>query len=277
MKEQIRIEAERMLRSRLLYVSLIIGCAIALVQFAAEVWPAAANPLKYYGGYYDSYPYTVFSKWIGGSSMSPYALTYRIILPMIATMPYALTYHMDIKSGYVKNVYSRTRRINYLAAKYIVTFISAGCVAVIPYLLNLYATSCVLPSLTPVKNGTFPIRAICMFQETYYSHPYGYIALYMLIYFLYAGIFASVALAAARLVENVFLLTLVPFIIYYGLGMTSSYLTWIEWIRVTSPVKMMDLCQASGIKLPAVVVVGGIVGIISAAVYFGNGVKRDAL
>ena len=44
----LKIEWERMLNSRLVYISLLIGFVIAIMQIIGEVYPRAVNPLKYY-------------------------------------------------------------------------------------------------------------------------------------------------------------------------------------------------------------------------------------
>lgn len=276
MKEQLKIEFGRAFRSRMLYITLLVGCIIAGAQFVVEVFPAAKNPLMFYSGKYDNYPITVFEKWIGGNVVSPYSMTYRTILPILSTLPYGLSYLVDVKSGYVKNVYSRTKRINYLLAKYIVTFITAGMVAVIPYILNLYGTAMVLPSLLPVHNGQFSIRAICMLEDVFYTRPYLYIALYLLIYFVYAGVFATIAMSVVYWVDNIFLVSLVPFIVYYMTRLISPYLRMVEWLGVVDITSILNMCQPTAVKWTAVIIVVIIVGGVSASLYFVNGVKKDA-
>lgn len=194
---------------------------------------------------------------------------------MLATLAHGITYYMDIKSGYIKNIYTRTTKKNYLVAKYIVTFISGGIVVIIPWLVNLLLSACVLPSLVPVGNGTFAIAGSGMLAKVYYTHPYMYIMIYILIYFLYAGVFSTVALAAVYVIENIFLLTLVPFIVYYGFNIISPYVKVISWLGRINPITLLDMTQPRGAQPMAIVLEFLIVGVISGIIYFRNGVKKD--
>lgn len=45
MKEQIKIEYERAIRSKTLWVALIIGLIISIAQFVVEVVPEAKDPI----------------------------------------------------------------------------------------------------------------------------------------------------------------------------------------------------------------------------------------
>lgn len=273
MKKQLKIEMERALHSKTLWLSFFVAMVLVAVQFAADVYPRAVNPLKGYVGQQDS-PCSVFGWWIGGIG-DAYQETYLLVLPVLATLPYALSYHQDIKSGYVKNVYTRTKKKYYLAAKYVSVFVTAGLTVVVPYALNLLAASCVLPAIKPMLVGARPVRGVDIFYQLQMSYPYCYIGIYLLMMFLYAGAFATTALAASDAVENIFLLTLVPFVIWYGMNMVSGYVQ--NWLGFsTNPMSMLRFNvlvtnAGSWVLIPVVI------GSIAAVVYFGNGVKSDAL
>ena len=119
----LKIEWERMLNSRLVYISLLIGFVIAIMQIIGEVYPRAVNPLKYYSGKVGE-PFSLYMFSMSMNTGSLYKEIFITIFPVLAMLPHALSYHMDVKSGYVKNVYIKTKKINYLIAKYIVTFVS---------------------------------------------------------------------------------------------------------------------------------------------------------
>ena len=114
-----------------------------------------------------------------------------------------------------------------------------------------------------------------MLAKVYYTHPYMYIMIYILIYFLYAGVFSTVALAAVYVIENIFLLTLVPFIVYYGFNIISPYVKVISWLGRINPITLLDMTQPRGAQPMAIVLEFLIVGVISGIIYFRNGVKKD--
>lgn len=275
MKKQLRIEMERALHSRGFWISLLVGMVIVTAQLIADVYPRGLNPLKGYVGQSDT-PCTVFGWWIGGIS-DAYQETYMLVLPVLATLPYALSYQQDLKSGYIKNLYTRTKKTHYLTAKYATVFLMAGITVVVPYLFNLLVTSCMLPAIKPSLVGARPVVATRIFYRLQMSHPYWHIGIYLLMMFVYAGAFATTALAAARLVENIFLLTLVPFVIWYGMNMISLYVK--NWIGCyINPMHMLRMFPGVSVNDAAAwACIPLLIGGISAAIYFRNGVKSDAL
>ncbi len=58
-------------------------------------------------------PISAFQVWIGNGVSFEYSLFIRLI-PILAAMPYAVTYLSDIKSGIIKNYVTRTAKFNYL-------------------------------------------------------------------------------------------------------------------------------------------------------------------
>ncbi|MGN0339890.1 MAG: hypothetical protein ACI4D0_05280 [Lachnospira sp.] len=275
MIQQLKTEWDRMINGKLFWAALIVGCIISVFQIIMEVYPRATNVLRFYSGM-NGEPYSLFMYWLGMNYASPYKVIYLTVLPILSMMPHALSYHMDIKSGYIKNVYTRTKKINYLFSKYIVTFIGGGIVIVIPYLLNLLISSCMLPALTPIPNGQYN-SAADLFQELLYTRPLVYIAAYVVINFLYAGVFATTVLAATYVVDNIFLLSMVSFIIWYGLNIIQRCMV-MRGVRFNmNPIAIVDMSQPLTLKMHYVVVTLLVTAIVSMVIYFVNGVKSDAI
>ena len=116
MREQFHTEWERAVKNKMMWIAVFIGCLLAIAQTVFEVYPYARNPLMFYRGS-DGQPASLFMYWFGLNSGSPYKVTFLTIFPVLAMMPHALSYHLDRKGGYIKNVYTRTKKINYLTAK----------------------------------------------------------------------------------------------------------------------------------------------------------------
>ena len=140
MKVMIKTELERAFKSWSLWLALIIGMGLSIAQIITRIIPAAMNPLM---GYMPDnatlMPISAFQVWIGNGVSFEYSLFIRLI-PILAAMPYAVTYLSDIKSGIIKNYVTRTAKFNYLAAKYIAVFVTGGVVVVIPLLINNYSS-----------------------------------------------------------------------------------------------------------------------------------------
>lgn len=144
-----------------------------------------------------------------------------------------------------------------------------------PYLVSLPVTACMLPALTPNRNGQY-LSATELFSSIFYTKPFAYIAVYMVITF-YGGIFATTALAAASIVDNIFLLGMVRFFnmvwfyssIRYTLGRKSGITVDLIWL--------LDMSHGAILHKETVFVTGAVVGVITTIIYFVNGVKQDAL
>lgn len=265
-----------MIKGKTIWISLAIGCLIAVTQIFFEVLPQAINPLKVYNGF-NVLPSSVFQYWMGMNRSSPFQETYITIFPILGMLPFALTYYQDRKSGYIKNILTRNKKINYALAKYFVTFISAGMVVIIPYAINLLISLCMLPALTPARNGTFSLSAGCMLQHVYYDSPFVYIMIYFFIIFVYAGAFATIALAATTIVDNVFILSLFPFLLWYGLKLLSQVLGSKYYVRTINPGELISMAHGINPQPISVIGVAMIVGIISAIIYFVSCFKTDIL
>ncbi|SEW43045.1 hypothetical protein [[Clostridium] fimetarium] len=274
MKEMIKIERERVQSNWGFWLSLSIGCTIAIAQIIMEVGRRSQDIIGGYRNDASCYLPSVFNSWIGGSGFSPYSFSYRTIFPILAILPCAITYFMDMKTGYVKNIFSRTFRRNYYISKYLVNFIAGGISVVIPMLLNLLITACLLPSLLPSTNNLFAPISGSMLVALFYSHPYYYILIYMLIYFIYGGVFATLALSLVGFVHNIFMFTLCPFLMYYCLGIIASYIYNIH-IGSWSPIYILDLTQPYKVKLSAIIIEAVLIGTISSAIYIWRGFKDD--
>jgi hypothetical protein len=273
-REQFHTEWERAVKNKMMWIAVFIGCLLAIAQTVFEVYPYARNPLMFYRGS-DGQPASLFMYWFGLNSGSPYKVAFLTIFPVLAMMPHALSYHLDRKGGYIKNVYTRTKKINYLTAKYLAVFLSGGLTVLFPYLVSLPVTACMLPALTPIRNGQY-LSATELFSSIFYTKPFAYIAIYMVITFFYGGIFATTALAAASIVDNIFLLGMVPFLIWYGFTTASNFVGRKSGITVDL-IWLLDMSHGAILHKETVFVTGAVVGVITAIIYFVNGVKQDAL
>ena len=275
MKQQLKTEWERMINGRMFWISILVGCVISLVQIVMEVIPRALNILGGYSGRAGE-PRSMYMYWMGMNYASPYKEIFLTILPILAMMPHALSYYMDCNSGYIKSVYTRTKRINYLSAKYIITFVSGGIVIIIPYLLNMLISACMLPALNPIRNGQYN-SAADLFQELLYNKPMLYIAVYLVINFVFAGMFATIVLTFTHIIDNIFLVSMMPFIAWYGLTILNKCLI-IKGIEIIiNPMTIVDMSQPNTIEGYELIGTFLIVAVPTFVMYFMNGVKSNAL
>lgn len=206
---EFKIELHRALKSRGLLVALTIGLLISFSHFILTILPLKDNITL------SDYPLSVFGKWMCGDDSSVFPVMYYFIVPILASLPFAGSYKEDIDSGYIKNITTRISRKEYLKAKYLVTFLIGGVVSILPMVINFLLTAMVLPAVIPQAcTGYFPIFSYSMLGNLFYSHPYIYLMIYMIINFVFLGLLSTLALVAAYICDNLFTTILSPFIMY---------------------------------------------------------------
>lgn len=212
MKSLIKIELKRAFINPFFLIALCIGCGISISQFASLT---LKNPLV--GDYTDIVglePPSLFNKMIGLEDSSIQTAVFYYMLPIIAALPFADSLFKDIKSGYIKNVFIRTKKVNYYTAKYIAVFLSAAVSVATPLLLNLFLTSAFVPATIPEPNsGLFMLRGNSMWGELFFTSPCAYVLLYILLDAIFGGLWACVAIGMSYIVSNRFVALISPFII----------------------------------------------------------------
>lgn len=274
MWKMLKIEIERAFRSRGMTLALILGYALALVQFVLVVFPASKNILQFFDGTVMTYPYSVFNKWMAMDDRHPWNAVYMTLFPVLAVLPYGASWLDDKKSGYIKNVCVRVKKSNYLMAKYVAVFVSGGVTVVVPLLLNLMLTCAVLPALTPSMNGLFPVGGTAMFAGIYYTNPWLYTAIYMVMYFVYAGVLATLATAASGWGCQRFMVLLFPFVIHFGSGIVAGFL-YNPVIKEIGMRRLLAMTQYRSVTEYAFFGEALLFGILAMVTYLVKGLKND--
>ena len=271
MKVMIKTELERAFKSWSLWLALIIGTGLSVAQIITKIVPAAMNPLiGYMPDNATIMPISAFQVWMGNGVSFEYSLFIRLI-PILAAMPYAVTYLSDIKSGIIKNYVTRTAKFNYLVAKYIAVFVTGGVVVVMPLLINYLTAIAVLPSLVwPV--GVFASSPKSIWSAIFYTHPHIYISMYMLLFFICGGLMATIALIVSNIINNRFVAVLAPYIIT---EFANAILRMFDkkWLRGIAPTKLFNMAQTNtGVSFIVYIAVLLILGVV---VYFIGGLKHE--
>lgn len=119
---------------------------------------------------------------------------FYLLFPIAATMPYSWSLCKEKNNGYLANVYTRTKKSTYLAAKCIATFAVSFVVILVPLMLNFIATACLIPAFTPdvssfIYNGIGENR---LWSSIYYTTPIFYCILFVLLSAIFSGLWGSV-------------------------------------------------------------------------------------
>ena len=211
-----KIEVKRILKNKLFWSVLLIGCLISISQYFMYVRPCVKYLTDYQNVPFGSLcPHTWYEKWIGGEYFTFQSYIYFLIIPIIAAVPCAITLSKDKITGYQYQLFTRGKKRNYYISKYVVSFISGGIAVLIPLLINLWLSITTLPSIIPdPTTGTSMITNIQMMSEFYFLNPNLYILIYLFVIFMYSGVFSVFVLIIGEITKNLFISILFPFMSY---------------------------------------------------------------
>ena len=167
---------------------------------------------------------TLFTSWIGADHVSPAASLFYLLLPLIAALSYGWSYCSECKSGYIKNITTRTSKNNYFLSKYIAVFLSGGTVVTVPILLNIMAVSAFIPAVQPdvfydVYYAEHPWSTL---TPLFYAHPVIYMLLKIAATFIFAGLISEICICVAFVSKNKFTTTFTPFFLLLFINYLSN-------------------------------------------------------
>ena len=278
MKAILKIELSRAFRGKNFIITVILGSIITMVHFILYTLPMAVPAGVTAQNYTGLYPPTVFNEWIGGQGLFLTATLYFFVLPLIASIPYGDSYYLENKSGYTKNIFLRIDKKYYFISKYIAVFLSAGTAITIPLLLNLMVTMATFPSVFPDINApVFMMSSSCMWASMFYSAPYGYIFSYLLLDFVFSGLFATISLVAGLWMHHHLGVLLAPFlfflIIYFTINFMSIYFQFLNTLNpgaFLNPTPVID-----GITLAPILMEMVLLFCFTFFVYVREGIRRE--
>lgn len=216
MLKVMHMEIKRAFRNRFFYFAVLLGCSIVALHIVLYVIPAPKITEE--GLRHGQYPLSLFNRWIGFMFTALPTSLFYFLFPVIAALPFGDSYFIDKKSGFIQNICVRTKKQYYYLSKYISVFISGGTAVVIPLVLDLWITAMIVPAVIPdASTGLFPIMERSMWSSLFYSHPYLYTLGYIVIDFIFGGLFATLALASSCFIYNRFVILLMPFLLYMAI------------------------------------------------------------
>ena len=120
---------------------------------------------------------------------------YLLLMPVIASLPFSTSYNSDKSDGFKPFVSKEISLFSYSVTKYIVTFFY-GLLYTFPFILSLLFCKLTIPDGVPTA-GSGIINDNGMFANLYETSPITYIAVYIGINFLFAGLMALLGLVAS--------------------------------------------------------------------------------
>lgn len=209
-----KIELKKALTRGSFKIAIFIGLVFNLLyQFLYRL----KIPHNYLEEYYKMSVSSVYNNFIF-FNLTSISNIYYIMLPLIAGIVYCDSYIEDKKSGYIKFVFIRKEKVNYFISKFLSNFISTGIAVSLPLLIGFLINLLTYPSVpTHASLGITTIMSGGLFASLFYKHPFIYTILWILIYFVYAGIFATAGLTFSIFVENKFIVSIFPFVLWVAI------------------------------------------------------------
>lgn len=178
-------------------------------------------------------PSAIAGAWLAGNPVTWTGFVFFLILPILAMLPFGVSYFSDRESGYLKNLYTRMPRRQYLTNKFLVTFLSGGTAVAVPLGLNLLCSMIFVPNLLPpVIHPINYINPTRFLYELYFSRPLLYIGFFIVLDFLLGGMFACITLAISYLSDYKVIVGIVPFFLQLGIHILATMLGKLEYSSV---------------------------------------------
>lgn len=212
----LQLELTKALHGRPFRFSLAAGLLIAFFHLATIAIPYAFGPEWGFmrDGAGGTYPPGLFNSWIGGTPFSIASTLFFYCSPLLFCIPYASSLFEEMDSGLAAQIMSRSGRGAYFSSKLAACYLSGLVAYFFPLGANLLGAALLLPALKPEAcAGTFFVAPNALFADVFFSHPFVYLALFLL---MSAAIFAVVALGAmlgSFVFPNKLLVTCTPFML----------------------------------------------------------------
>lgn len=276
----LKMELEKGIKNKYFFTTCIIACVFTLFSawykidsyffFKTQVtYTNTGNPMTQGA--------SLFNHWIGGEFSSLGFTLFFTLFPILAVLPYGWSYFSENKAGYVKAVVTRSGKPKYFLAKYIGVFVTGGLVILLPQILNIIIVASFVPAITPTK--LYPLSYAVVhgstWSEVFYTHPLLYVGLYLILNFIFAGIFATMSLAFSFYIKNRIAVLLIPFFLIFILHYSRTFLAY-KFYHEISP---LNYLHATNLENPTNtwIILGQ--GVLFFALTFGItmklGVKRE--
>lgn len=278
MRKVLKVECKRAFSGKAFYLCLGIGftlCAWLLCEQIIEVnkfqqWIAEYGMDKV--GLY--YPRSLYNSFIGlDYAYLPPTILYTIF-PLLVTLPHAISYYYDKKSGYLKNVLTRVKKSDYYVAKWISVFLSGFATTLLILLFGLWISALFFPALTPeATTATYcPCDTTAMMAALFYTKPLIYTLIYIFIDAVFYGVIATIALGISCYADNIMLVFSGSMILY----LLADYLAELLGKENFSPLKFLKPTQFGCSTKPAVILAELLlIALTTALLFLWNERKKD--
>lgn len=228
-RQMIKLECGKAFRSKGFRIALLIGMLVAV----SHVWKHFVEGCYLIGE--DVVPLGIY--YTGSAFGQRMGMDVEIegrllvfLMPLLASLPYATSYSVERRGGYLKQAASRGGVRAYLWAKYAAVFISGAVVVMLPLLFDFMMVTLDTPMRAPVTMISNMGGVERWVTKLYYYHPLLHTLFYIGATGLLAGCFASLALVAAGLGVSSFTVWATPMLTALVMNYILSPLNLVLWL-----------------------------------------------
>ena len=154
---------------------------------------------------------TLYDRWLG-MSYGEEAIIFFYVFPLLAVYPAGMIYFDDRKNGYLKNLYTQCSKVKCLFSKYFATFISGGVAVSTPLVFSFMIAALYSPARIPDSIMNTSIVDSSLWGGLYFQHPLIYVIAYILLDFVFGGLFACFAMSLSNVLSHKFTVFMSSFI-----------------------------------------------------------------
>ena len=136
---------------------------------------------------------------------------YISIIALISCLPYAATYIIDKKSGYLKNILMRSKKDNYFFSKTLLNALSGGLIVSLSSIVTLIILLITLTNEIPsILSSSLYINEPAIFINYLFENTIIYIFFVFSLMFFIGATFSTFALTIGMFTKNIILSILIP-------------------------------------------------------------------
>lgn len=154
---------------------------------------------------------SLYFRWFG-MGLSEEEIIFFYVFPLLAVYPAGMIYFDDRKNGYLKNLYTQCSKVKCLFGKYFATFISGGVAVSTPLVLSFMIAALYSPARMTDSIVNSTIGDNSLWSGLFYSHPLLYVVAYILLDFVFGGLFACLAMSLSDILSHKFTVFMSSFI-----------------------------------------------------------------
>lgn len=254
MKSLLKTELRKAVINKYFIISLTAGVLFVLISlhFALTTYAGFEEAIQWYAKtgdvkYRVVETHSLYNLWIGGEFNSMGYALFFMLFPVLCMLPYGWSFFEDRKTGYDRVIIHRSGRKNYFLAKLIATFTSGGLVVLIPLALSLLLTALFIPAVKPnvVYDLYFQFQHGNFLSEIVYQHPLIVALIYLLIDFVFGGLFACLSITASFFLKSSTAVLVVPYIVTLCFDSAQMFLAYMSTVSI-SPIKILHYTPVVG-------------------------------